>query len=63
MGQDLAWELLVGRPHCSALREIGRYSQLGLEDHNQDGEDDSHSYTIRQAQKEGREKAHHPDEL
>lgn len=41
----------------------GCYLQLGLEDHNQDGEGDTHCHTVRQAQEEGGEEAHHPDTL
>lgn len=41
----------------------GCYLQLGLEDHHQDGEGDSHRHTIRQTQEEGGEEAHHPDAL
>lgn len=46
---------------CLAGR--GCYLQLGLEDYNQDGEGDTHRHTVRQAQEEGGEEAHHPDTL
>lgn len=49
-------------PPCCVLGR-GFYLQLGLEDYNQDGEGDTYCHTIRQAQKEGGEEAHHPDTL
>ena len=53
--------LALGPCHCVLGK--GCYLQLGLEDHDQDGEGDTHCHTERQAQKEGGEEAHHPDTL
>lgn len=59
------WWAGSGSPPSIPIVSLGRgcYLQLGLEDHNKDGEGNTHCHTVRQAQEEGGEEAHHPDTL
>lgn len=64
LGMGALGRLTQGPPfNPRGVLRRGCYLQLGLEDHNQDGEGDTHCHAVRQAQEEGGEEAHHPDAL
>lgn len=62
LGMGVPLQTGPATPYC-AWEGRGCHLQLGLEDHNQDGEGYTHCDTVGQAQEERGEEAHHPDTL